>query len=126
MADHSQDRARPRRAEFVVETVIRLVGFSSIGFVLLIFLLAVQVFTGFFQASSSNVDLVRAVGDLHEHTVLNCLLVFCIVFHGAYGIRTMLMDLGVRKERLLFWVCTLLAAVLFAIFLVLFLLLVAA
>ena len=38
MADNDRDRARPRRAEFVVETVIRLVGFSSVGFVMLIFL----------------------------------------------------------------------------------------
>ena len=99
--------------------------FHRVTGAMLIFLLVFQMFTGFFQASSSNMDLVKTVADLHKHIVLNCLLVFCVVFHGAYGIRTMLMDLGVRKEKLLFWVCTLAAAAVFVIFLVFFLLLVA-
>ena len=60
MADHSQDRATPRRAEFVVETVIRLVGFSSIGFVLLIFLfLLLEGVPLFFEVPLGNLFGVR-------------------------------------------------------------------
>ncbi len=100
--------------------------FHRISGVLLIFLLAFQLFTGFFQASSSSSELVTTFAGLHKHTMLNGLLVFLVIFHALYGVRTILMDLGVRREQLLFWVCTLLGLVLFVVFLVLFLTLVAA
>ncbi len=100
--------------------------FHRISGVLLIFLLGFQLFTGFFQASSSNSPWVATMADLHKHTVLNVLSVFLLLFHALYGVRTILMDLGLRRERLLFWVCTLLAAVLFVVFLVLYVKLVAA
>ncbi len=100
--------------------------FHRISGVLLIFLLAFQLFTGFFQASSSSSELVTTFAGLHKHAMLNGLLVFLVIFHALYGVRTILMDLGVRREKLLFWVCTLLGLVLFVVFLVLFLTLVAA
>jgi succinate dehydrogenase/fumarate reductase cytochrome b subunit len=82
------------------------------------------LFTGFFQASSSNAVLVKTIADLHKHTAVNCLSVFLIIFHALYGIRTILIDLGVKREKLLFWVCTILGSALFAVFVVLFLTLV--
>ena len=100
--------------------------FHRISGLVLIFLLSFQLFTGFFQASASNAELVETFARLHKHTVLNCLLVFLAIFHAVYGVRTILMDLGLRREKLLFWVCTILALVLFVVFLVLFLTLVAA
>jgi len=48
MAGNHKGQARPRWAEFVVETAIRLVGFSSIGFVLLIFLFLLREGVPFF------------------------------------------------------------------------------
>jgi len=94
--------------------------FHRITGVLLIFLLGFQLFTGFYQASSSNQEFVVVIADLHRHAALNCVMVFCAMFHASYGIRTILMDLGLRREKLLFWVCTLVAAALYAVFLVLF------
>ena len=41
---------------------------------------------------------------------------FCVIFHGLYGLRTMILDLGRKRERLLFWSCTVLGSVLFAAF----------
>lgn len=95
--------------------------FHRISGVLLIFLLAFQLFTGFFQASASGAPWVKTFADLHKHTALNCLLVFLVIFHALYGVRTILMDLGVRREKLLFWVCTGLAGGLFIVFVILFL-----
>ena len=104
--------------------------FHRISGVLLIFLLSFQLFTGFFQASSSNSELVKTFAALHSHAtpsgkLLNGLLVFLVIFHALYGVRTILMDLGVRRERLLFWICTILGLVLFAVFAVVYLTLVA-
>ena len=76
-----------------------------------------QLFTGFFQASTSNSRLVATIADLHQHAVLNCLMVFLFVFHALYGIRTILMDLGLGREKLLFWCCNVLGLVIFVVFL---------
>ncbi len=94
--------------------------FHRISGILLIFLLIFQLSTGFFQASSSNSELVRTVALLHRHAVSLYLLVFLLIFHVLYGVRTMLMDLGLQRERLSFWVCTILGLILFAVFIVLY------
>ena len=94
--------------------------FHRISGILLIFLLGFQLCTGFFQASSSNQDMVKTMADLHEHPLLICLTVFLLIFHALYGIRTILLDAGLKHEKLLFWVCTLLATTSFVVFLVLF------
>jgi succinate dehydrogenase cytochrome b556 subunit len=92
--------------------------FHRISGVFLIVLLAAQLFTGFFQASASNAESVRTVAALHKHAFLNVVLVFCVIFHGLYGVRTIILDLGVKQERLLFWCCTVLGSVLFVAFLI--------
>jgi succinate dehydrogenase cytochrome b556 subunit len=91
--------------------------FHRISGVLLIALLLVQLVTGLFQASPSSAEWVRTVAALHKHAALNCLLVLLVVFHASYGMRTILMDLGIKRERLLFWLSTAVATLLFAVFL---------
>jgi succinate dehydrogenase/fumarate reductase cytochrome b subunit len=86
----------------------------------------VQLGTGFFQASSSNAESVKTLASLHKHALLGCLLVLTATFHGLYGIRTILLDLGVQRERLLFWVATVLGCAFFVVFLVFYFRLVAA
>jgi succinate dehydrogenase/fumarate reductase cytochrome b subunit len=92
--------------------------FHRVSGLLLIGLLSIQLFTGFFQASSSNSPPVKAIADLHKHPALNCLLVFCVIYHALYGVRTIVLDLGSKRERLLFWICTLLGSLLFVGFLI--------
>lgn len=94
--------------------------FHRISGLVLICLLSFQLFTGFFQASQSNHQAVKDIAALHQHTVLNCLTVLLFVFHSLYGIRTILMDLGLNRERLLFWCCNGLGLVVFVVFLVLY------
>ena len=94
--------------------------FHRISGVLLIFLLSIQLFTGFFQASNSSSELVTTFASLHKHAVLNCLMVFLFVFHALYGIRTILMDLGLAREKLLFWCCNVLGLIVYGVFLVLY------
>ena len=100
--------------------------FHRVSGILLIFLIVFQLSTGFFQASTSNSELVKAAADLHNHATLNCLMVFLFIFHALYGVRTILIDLGVKAEKLLFWASTITGLVLFAVFLVLFFTLVSA
>jgi len=99
--------------------------FHRISGLLLIVLIGFQLFTGFFQASKSSSELVITFAALHKHATLNGLLVFLFIFHALYGVRTILMDLGVKREKLLFWGSTVLGLALFAVFLRLFLTLVA-
>lgn len=91
--------------------------FHRITGLVLIVVLCAQVMTGFFQASASNAEMVKTVAGLHKHTLLVSLLVFAAIFHGLYGIRTILLDLGMKRERLLFWIANVLGLVLFAGFL---------
>ena len=92
--------------------------FHRISGILLIALLALQLGTGFFQASSSNAAAVKTLAALHRHPLVNCLLVLCVIFHALYGVRTIVLDLGVKRERLLFWICTTLGSLLFVAFLI--------
>lgn len=100
--------------------------FHRISGIVLIFLIGFQLFTGFFQASTASSEAIKTTAGLHKHVLLNCLMVFLFVFHALYGVRTILLDLGMRREKLLFWIFTLLGFALFAAFLVLFLTLVRA
>jgi succinate dehydrogenase/fumarate reductase cytochrome b subunit len=45
---------------------------------------------------------------LHTDALADVLLIVCVVFHASYGLRTICVDLGLRKDELLFWVFTLL------------------
>lgn len=99
--------------------------FHRISGVLLIFFLAFQLLTGFFQASLSNSELIKTMADLHRHTAVNFVMVFLVIFHALYGIRTILLDMGVKHEKRLDWSVNALGTVLYAVFVVLYLRLVA-
>ena len=92
--------------------------FHRISGVLLVVMLAFQFSTGFMQAGSPRPEMLKVASALHRHTTMNCLLVFLVVFHGLYGLRTIALDMGLRREWLLFWLCTLLGTAIFAAFLV--------
>jgi len=47
---------------------------------------------------------------LHTNPLSDTLLIIAGVFHAFYGLRTVIIDLGVKKEKLLFWIFTILAA----------------
>jgi succinate dehydrogenase/fumarate reductase cytochrome b subunit len=57
---------------------------------------------------------------LHTNPFIDTILIVSIVFHAFYGLRTVIIDLGVRKEKLLFWVFTSLSIVSSAALLILY------
>ena len=93
--------------------------FHRISGVLLVVLLPIQILTGVLQASSH--PTARVIRDVHAHGLLNIVLAFLVIFHGVYGVRAILLDMGIKHERLLFWICTALGFVLFLGFLALLL-----
>ena len=98
--------------------------FHRLSGVVLIFLLSLQLVTGFYQTSQNSSAFVKSMALLHRHAPVVCLTVFLLIFHALYGLRTILLDLGLGRERPLLWGCNLLGAVLFGTFLVLYLTLV--
>jgi succinate dehydrogenase/fumarate reductase cytochrome b subunit len=91
--------------------------FHRISGVLLVVLLPLQILTGVLQATSDST--ARVMRDVHAHVLLNIVLAFLVVFHGVYGVRAILLDLGVKREKLLFWICTAVGVVVFVGFLAL-------
>lgn len=93
--------------------------FHRLSGLLLIGLLGIKFLTSFFLMTKDQKPDWALV--LHTNPFIDSILIVSIVFHAFYGLRTVIIDLGVRKEKLLFWVFTLLsglssAALLFVYF----------
>jgi succinate dehydrogenase cytochrome b556 subunit len=74
--------------------------FHRISGVALFFLIAIKIFTGFMLLPKENrPDWALS---LHRNPVADILIVVLFTFHGFYGFRTVVIDLGFRKEKLLF------------------------
>ncbi len=76
--------------------------FHRVTGLLLIVLLSFKFLTSFFLMTKDKKPDWALV--LHTNPLIDCLLIVSVVFHGLYGLRTVILDLGVRKEKLLFWV----------------------
>ena len=86
--------------------------FHRVSGLLLIVLLSLKFFTSFFMMTKDQKPDWAIV--LHTNPLTDTLLIVLVVFHGLYGVRTVLMDLGARREKLLFRICAALAVVLSA------------
>jgi len=92
--------------------------FHRISGLLLILLIGIKLLTSFFLMTKEQKPDWALV--LHANPFIDTLLIISVVFHALYGLRTVAIDLGLRKEKLLFWVSTLLSLVLSALLLVLY------
>ena len=72
--------------------------------VLLIVVLGLKITTAFFLMTNGQKPDWALI--LHTNRVVDTFLIVAIVYHAFYGLRTLLIDLGSRKEKLLFWVFT--------------------
>jgi len=80
--------------------------FHRITGLLLIVLLSFKLLTSFFLMTKQQKPDWALV--LHTNPLIDTLLIISVVFHAFYGLRTVIIDAGVRKEKLLFWIFTLL------------------
>ncbi len=84
--------------------------FHRISGLLLIVLLGFKLLTSFFLMTKEQKPDWALV--LHTNPLIDTLLIVLVVFHALYGVRTVIMDLGVKKEKLFFWIFTGLGVVL--------------
>jgi len=92
--------------------------FHRISGLLLILLLGLKFLTSFFLMTKEQKPDWALV--LHTDPITDTLLIISIVYHALYGLRTVIIDLGVRKEKQLFWIFTFLGFLLSAALLVLY------
>jgi succinate dehydrogenase/fumarate reductase cytochrome b subunit len=78
--------------------------FHRVTGLLLIPLLALKLVTAFFLMTKEQKPDWALV--LHTNAFLDTALIVTVVTHAFYGLRTAILDLGVRRERALFWVFT--------------------
>ncbi len=79
---------------------------------LLLILVGLKILSGYVLVG--RIDGVFWLSTLHENRALDLLLLFVFVFHGLYGLRLFLIDLGMKQERLLFWAFTIMGSVIVA------------
>jgi len=82
--------------------------FHRISGVSLIILFGIKIFTSFFLfTKETKPDWALS---LHRQPVLDVLILVLFTFHSIYGLRTIILDFGYRKEKTLFWVSNIVAA----------------
>src|SRR5512133_1212052 len=86
--------------------------FHRISGVTLIVLFGIKILTSYFLfTKDKKPDWALS---LHRHPVLDILILILFTFHSVYGLRTIAIDLGYRKEKQLFWVSNITASVIAA------------
>lgn len=87
--------------------------FHRVSGVILIVLMGIKIATGFGIMGRFGAGAIEPMRALHRELALDLPLLGLFVYHAIYGLRTILVDLGLRKEKPLFWISTLLGALLF-------------
>ncbi len=92
--------------------------FHRVSGLMLILLLGIKIITAFFLMTKGQKPDWALV--LHTNSFVDTILIISVVYHALYGLRTVIIDLGLRKEKLLFWIFTLLGIVLSALLLIVY------
>ena len=86
--------------------------FHRISGVSLIVLFSIKIFTSYFLfTKDKKPDWALS---LHRQPVLDVLILILFTFHSIYGLRTVIIDLGYKKEKQLFLLANVLASVIAA------------
>ena len=87
--------------------------FHRISGATLIVLIGIKILTGYFlRPKEGRPDWALS---LHRHPVIDILILILFTFHSIYGIRTIIIDFGYRKEKQLFWISNIAAVIVSAI-----------
>jgi len=86
--------------------------FHRITGLLLVVFLSFKFLTSFFLMTKDKKPDWALV--LHTNPLIDVVLIVSVVFHALYGLRTVIIDCGLRKEKSLFWIFTILGLILTA------------
>jgi len=92
--------------------------FHRVSGLVLIALLGIKFLTSFFLMTKEQKPDWALV--LHTNPFADTLLIILVVFHALYGLRTVIIDMGLRKEKLLFWIFTILGVLITAALLIVY------
>lgn len=92
--------------------------FHRISGILLIVLLTIKFVTAFFLMTKGQKPDWALL--LHTNPMSDTLLIISGIYHAFYGLRTILMDMGMRREKLLFRLFTAAGGVVSALLLLLY------
>ncbi|CAK0773978.1 conserved membrane hypothetical protein [Gammaproteobacteria bacterium] len=87
--------------------------FHRVSGLILILLIGFKIITGYGILGYFGNSSIAAMRDFHRAVSIDLLTVGLFIYHSLYGVRTCLIDLGLRKEKLLFWIFTLSGTLLF-------------
>jgi succinate dehydrogenase/fumarate reductase cytochrome b subunit len=87
--------------------------FHRVSGVILILLMGVKIVTGFGIMGRFGADSIEPMRLLHRDPVIEISLLFLFVYHAVWGLRTILVDLGLRREKSLFWIALLIGTLVF-------------
>ena len=90
--------------------------FHRISGLMLILIFGIKIITSLFLMTKGQKPDWALV--LHTNPFSDTLLIIFAAFHAIYGLRTVIIDLGLRKEKLLFWISTILGVVVTTLLLV--------
>lgn len=77
--------------------------FHRISGLILILLVGFKMYSGFGVAGAMGEEVVPYWTELHSNTAADLVVILLFIYHSLYGLRTCLIDLGVKKEKELFW-----------------------
>ena len=77
--------------------------FHRISGLILILLIGLKMYSGFGMTGCMGRDVIAFWGRIHVSLPVDMALTFLFIYHSLYGLRTCLIDLGVKREKELFW-----------------------
>ena len=94
--------------------------FHRISGAILIILIGCQLLTGFRTSEGATTTWQQFLVAWHKSPITINLIAVLFIFHSLFGLRTILVDLGVPREKQLFWILAPFGVVLYIAFVLFF------
>jgi succinate dehydrogenase/fumarate reductase cytochrome b subunit len=83
--------------------------------------MVIKIITGYGILGHLGYENIEPLRKFHRNPFVEVPLFLLFIYHAMYGLRTALIDLGFRREKLLFWVSNILGFVFFIVVVYIFL-----